>query len=362
MNAVVLYVGLTCFTLLCTGWIDCLECRRKGKLLVLLLVLWFFYALSSSGTDYVSYLYYYENFRFSDVFYSNQEVGFIVLNSALRGIISNPAVGIAAIKTLTFCLTMFAILRLSDQIEIGIALLMWYCLQYYDGYLVAMSLAAALVLLGISFMIKGNKSLVLICLILASLIHYSAIVVLAFYFVYTIVGQNRFSKLIRYCFYAGLFVVTALLPKVIEVSMNSVPVLRKYMIYTSNAGSGFGIMQFFYYMPIGMAIYYLYRNNLRNKASNIFVLFSWLGFFVAMMGYRVGIFDRMFVYYSANFILFVPYVLKDAKINMEQGRRRIFTLRADRFLLILYAVFRVFIFISEHFTLSSLDVFTFFWQ
>lgn len=363
MSPIGLYVILTFFVLVGAYIIDHTTKKYENIIkLIVLLVLWFFYALSNSGTDYEQYLYFYSMFEFSDLFSSSQEVGYIALNCILKMVIKNPVYGVVVIKTITFCLNSWAIFKMKDKIEIGTAIFVWFCLQYFSGYLIAMSLAASLVFLGTSFWLENKKRTTLCIYLLAFSIHYSAIVIIAFYIANWLIGNNRFSRVMKSAFFATLLIITGMLPKVVELGMEYIPALRKYSIYTSTVGTSIGFVQVIFYVPVWLSLLYLYRNNIRNSFGNFFGLFVWQGFAVAMMGYIFGIFDRMFIYFIPNFVLLIPYVLNDRLLNVKVGRKAVFKLRDSRILIYIYAVARLVIFLYEHYTISGLDKYTLLWQ
>lgn len=363
MRTLIFYLVLTIFTFIGTQIIDSTTNKYKSKKFIIVsFILWIFYALSNSGTDYSQYQYFYNSFKYADVFYSNQEVGYIVLNCLLKMVIKNPVYGLAAIKTMTFCLSFFALFRLKDKIEIGTAIFIWFCLQYFNGYLIAMSLASALVLLGTSYILDDKKILSLVFYVMAFTIHYSAIVILFFCVAYLLIGNHKFSRVMKVGYLLLLFFITAMLPQVIRISMLYIPALRKYSMYTETFGNSFGPVQFIFYLPAWLSLFYLHRNGIKNSFAKVFGVFVWQGFSIAMMGYILGILDRMFVYFLANFVLLVPYCLKDSTINVIRDKKSTFLLMGAKALLYLYATARLVLFIYEHYTISGLNNYTLLWQ
>ena len=338
--------------------------RYRKLCFVLAFILAFvFFALIKPGTDYVSYEAYYNNFVFRDLITSDQEPGYVLLNCVLKLFIKDSAIGIAVINTLTLVVSFCAIYSLRERIDLGASVFSWFCIQYFTGYIIAMALAASFVLLGMSLLLRKKDVKALISFLIASSLHFTALLVVAFFVCYKLIGNGGKSKLKRWVIIVLLFAATFALPWLIELLMKLLPAFAKYRKYTHDLGRSFGFGQLIIYVPVWFSLYYLDCNCTRDEIfRKVYDSFVWEGFSIAMMAYVIGMLDRMFVYFSSAFIFLVPYVIRHHRENRGNLKFALLKPRVDAFLFGVYCVMRFGLFMYEHYRMSGLDEIVFIWQ
>lgn len=361
MNALPIYIGILFFVFLTSL---CLNERpnNRGALTCSFLVLWFFYALSTTGTDYISYINYYEMFSWSDLLKTEQEVGYVILNCIIKIFVYDAAYGVMIIKTIVILNVYIALYRMRDKIQLGTSLFMWVCLQYFNGYLIAMALASSLVLIGMSYMVENKIWKAMIVFFLAATLHYSALIVVLFSIVYIILMQNELSGIKMFLYNVALIVVTVRITQFLPMVVNSIDVLSKYSIYIRNVDDRIGIMQVVFYLPLWVTAYSLVRDEADFKFKKLFNVLLWYGFAVAVMAYKYTIFMRMSTYFIACFVFFVPYVLKLLNEKSPQLRKGCYVVRGMTGIYFMYGIARACLFLYEHWTISYLGSFSFIWQ
>lgn len=239
---------------------------------------------------------------------------FYLLQLLLIKISSDPQFFIFIVALITNLLNVISFNKYKSYLELQVYL---YITSGY--YIVSMNgirqcLAAAIFLMCTKFIIKGKFKQYLICVIVISFIHQSALILIPLYF---IIRQEAWSKrviqmmvlsLIGVLFYEQLSVI---LFKAIEDT--------KYSVYSEYVFGGSSLMRTIVNsVPVILA--FLKRKEIKESwpESNVFINFSVINLVFVSFSMANMIFNRFTLYFQLyNFIL-MPFIIK----NCFKGKER----------------------------------------
>lgn len=340
--------------------LNCLD-RIKIKLLMISLPLLFILVTNDSCTDFYSYVRIFDKSSFSILSTTDQEVGWIVLNSLVKVITQDGIIGVNIIRGLTYAIFIFTIIRSKEYVDVGWAWIAFVCICYFNILSsVAFMLAAALVLLGYVDLIEKKYLRMTIELVLAVSFHYTAVIPFAAAFLYFICYSRQYTKKV----FVGLSVAGTLLIAfsaryVFMIIVNVIPVFSKYAKYGVYSASGTGLRQFLNYLPIFACLFFSARG-CRNRIMNISFIVALVGFAVGISSYSINNLLRTYLYFSFLFIIYLPTIVLNQEThkwygalfeNRKTGGAQIgivpFTSRSFKFLVLVYLLYRVFYLLSS---------------
>lgn len=276
---------------------------------------WIFFAFSSTGSDYKAYFSIYENASFSDSFFLSRttEKGYLIMNVILNHFIPNAYFGIAFIKTITLLLVWGGINSLRNQIHIGFAVMAYMALFYFQSFnLLRLSLSGSICFIAFVYLIKNKKKSAIFLTIFAITIHRSALlflITLMAYFLYRFSG--RIKSVYRILLLFAVLILTFLGKDIIIRTIESGLLGDRYSVYL-DINSTFGYAQLVFYLPVFFIIFDLLKTkSLRNSVFvELFYIWVFSGFTVALLGYGIGILTRAAIYFSPVFVIFIPYYMR----------------------------------------------------
>lgn len=335
--------------------------RIKNKLLMVSLPLLFVLVANDSCTDFSSYVKIFNKSSFSILSTTDQEVGWIVLNSLVKLITQDGVIGVNIIRGLTYALFVLAIIRSKEYVDVGWAWIAFVCICYFNILsAVAFMLAVAFVLLGYVDLVKKKYFRMAIELILAVSFHYTAIIPLAAAILYFICYSRQYTRKV----FVGLSVIGTLLiavsaKYVFMIIINAIPAFSKYAKYGIYSASGTGLRQFLNYLPIFACLFYAARG-CRNRIMNISFIVALVGFAVGISSYSINNLLRTYLYFSFLFIICLPTLVLNQETYKWQGNlfekektggAQIwivpFTSGSFKFLVLVYLLYRVFYLLSS---------------
>ena len=272
--------------------------------------LWIISCFTDIGADYESYS---DIIKLSaSLIESNGpiEIGFNGLCYALYSIFRDTDIVIFILKSLTLALFFYALYIIRKEAILYIALLSFLLLRFLEFYLISMQLSVALFLVSI-ISLSHNKILKFwIFYILSCSVHSSAIIIfvpLIMLFIFkgrtTLLPRKDILILIL-----GSVVVMALWLKITTFAISNILFFEQYGTYSIEGSSqGSGLMQYVYYLPIFITLFFQYKYNKWNFIDiNIFIIFSIFFFLMALMGYKIAILARMSAYALLIYFYFIP--------------------------------------------------------
>lgn len=335
--------------------LGCLE-RIKIKVLIVSLPLLFILVTNDSCTDFYSYVNIFNKSSFSILSTTDQEVGWIILNSLVKVITQDGVIGVNIIRGLTYGVFILAIIRSKEFVDVGWAWIAFVCFCYFNILSsVAFMLAAAFVLIGYVDLVKKKYLLMVIELILAVSFHYTAVIPLATAILYIICYSHQYIRKV----FVGISVVGTLLIAVSSryvfmIIVNMVPIFNKYAKYGIYSASGTGLRQLLNYLPIFACLFFAARE-CKNRIMNISFIAALVGFAVGISSYSINNLLRTYLYFSFLFIICIPALVLNQETykwygelfeKEETGGARIwtvpFTSGSFKFLVLVYLLYRVF--------------------
>ena len=340
--------------------LDCLY-RIKIKLLIVALPLLFVLVTNDSCTDFYTYVKLFNKSSFSILSTTDQEVGWIILNSLVKEITQDGVIGVNIIRGLTYALFILAIIRSKEYVDVGWAWIAFVCICYFNIFsTVAFMLAAAFVLLGYVDLVKKKYIQMATELVLAVSFHYTAVIPIAVAVLYFICYSHQYTRKV----FVGLSVVGTLLIAfcaryVFIILVNAIPIFGKYAKYGIYSASGTGLRQFFNYLPIFACLFFAAKE-CQNRIMNISFIVALVGFAVGISSYSLNNLLRTYLYFSFLFIICLPTLVlnqetykwyEDLFEKEKTGGAQIwivpFTSGSFKFLVLVYLLYRVFYLLSS---------------
>lgn len=181
---------------------------------------------SGIGIDYKAYLFMYNNVGFSSIFRSSEPL-YEFITYATKFIFQGQSWGIFLVTSL---LTLFIILKGAEffhkEASIAFVLFIYYMVYYIEGFnIIRQMLALALIFYSFRYLLNRNLIKFIITIIIAALIHNSAIIALVFYLI-----PYKFTKksaLWTTFFYGTLFLIPLLFDPIFKL-MSNLPIFSTY--------------------------------------------------------------------------------------------------------------------------------------
>ena len=325
---------------------------RKGFYITGFLGLWYCYAIATTGIDYTAYLREYQMLASvpnSKIFSSGFEVGYLLIAKLLVLVGANAKAALLIFRTISIVNIAVAIWVLQKDIDLFFAVFAYVCVLFFDGYHIVMMMATSFVLLGVSIALRGKMKVGIVLCAIAASIHYSG---LLFFVVFLVVyiGNKKNIQLPRWSILWIIAAIVALCAGwIVPLIVGKVGLLAKYRKYVVVTTQYFGIAQVFYYcFPAVSMMQILKKEN--DIYQRLFYSLIPIGFCVACMGYSFIVMDRMFEFFAANFIIFIPYYIEC--LNRRQVDGVIFNVQFStgiwKMVFLIYFILRAKIFISGH--------------
>ena len=314
-------------------------------------VLCFFVCFTDSGADYINYYQGIENeTTLTGVW--NMEDGqplFAFWSYLGMKIFINAHVVIFSMKAVALLLIFrtFYILRL--YIDIPLAIFAYVALLYFDSmYLISIHLATAFEFYAFALLVLGHNKKSFFFYILAIGLHFSSVVSILTYMLCLILvnrGKVCLYKMRTLIVCMGGIILFGSSFFFIEYLVFAVPAFSRYAIYLFDADSNNGgIFQYFIYFPPIIALYYLFFKEKEKTLYKYYsLIFTGVGFSIAMIAYHLPILTRVYFHYSIVFILFLPYAINRIKISSVIVPQKKILLSFSKMFLIIYFAFRLFL-------------------
>ncbi|MDB8558400.1 EpsG family protein [Turicibacter sanguinis] len=285
------------------------ERYKKLKIIILLAVVSIFVIVSGTRTgigDTYFYKHSYELLAQNPVMdWSGKDFGFTFLSLFLLTISTNPQilVFVTSLFTQTFNLLVLYQYRNLFELQVYMYVTSGYWLTSMNG--IRQALAASILFLGTSFLVKGKFIYYLIVVLIASTFHTSALIMIPVYFV---VRERPWSK--RIWQLIGLLVVCFVLYDIFEPIFYKLIADTSYSEYSviDEGGSSF-MRAFIGLIPIFLS--YIFKDKLLSKwpKSSIFVNMSLINGIILCFSMYNWIFARLTYYFQLyNFIL-LPFLI-----------------------------------------------------
>ncbi|OCA88292.1 hypothetical protein A8F94_10870 [Bacillus sp. FJAT-27225] len=311
-------------------------------LFISFIILWFFSAFRSVGADYLTYKEIFNNANDKEyIQYHGIETGYVLLNKLIRIFTHNEFLFLAFISLITTLLVFCTIYYFSSKIHVGLAVLAYTSIFYFQSYnLTRIYLASAIVLFASRFLFQKQYGSYILLVLIASSIHTSSIVMFLPLFLVLLFGNNK-KWIVGFLF---IFVLTCFIFVDYLIYFNISDRYEKYLVDT-NLGS-IGLGQMVIHAPLVALFLYLRRFELNFKIIHIFFVFIASSFAISMLGYAVPMIGRLFAHFTLPFLIFIPFGVW--QIRNEKEYKPVLVIA------ILYMVWRLFLYFSGYLFLDGI--------
>lgn len=264
------------------------------------------------GTDYINYAILYEDIRtggYAAVADQGIEIGFVAVCSFFSLFTQSPY---AMFLFFAFVINILIVLALRDNSSLFWFAVVLYLLKYtyYSTFnILRQSCAMAIVFYGTKYITKGEFKKYLICVLLASTFHVSALIMLPVYF---FVRLKAWSKgVLAVSLVLSLFYVfyDRLMPVIYSIIGNTA--YGKYEAVIAAEDRGSSILRVVVAgAPVVLAVIFRKRLAQRIGHSNIAVNMCLIALFMALLSQKELYFGRLGAYFNIYKLLLLPYFVQ----------------------------------------------------
>ena len=271
------------------------------------------------------------------------EPGYWVLNKLLSIITNIPQSIIIFTTFLTLFFLYKTLKHFKKSISIGVALFAFVSIFYFQSYnLARIYLTAAFLLFSFKYLYEGKNKKYAICVSIAVLFHYSAILMFFPFVSYFIYKKNK--KL----FYV-LLILFFLTVLIFIENLHYFNIFIRYSNYLSKGAVGsFGIAQFIFHLPFLLFIYFLKKKICPQPMYDLFVVYTMYSLMFSFLFYKIIVLGRISVFFNVLFIIIVPYFLMYLK--QQKNKKYI----SFSIMFTCYLIFRCIIYFREYLFLDEI--------
>lgn len=303
------------------------------------------------GTDYLSYydkFYYFEFESIFDIFrYTNKfEPAYLLIMYISKTIFNSPYVFFFISSFLINALIFKAAWRRKSYIPVSYTCFLFLCLQYgYSLNIVRQFMAMGFILLAFEYIEKKQPMQYLLMILLATMFHYTAIIVLPFY----VLSNDKWRKKF---IYIGIFLVIFILTnlKLIEKIIDLIPFLANYKKYINFNGSInlkniFSVL--FTNFPIILLMCVYGRRLMKANKFNInYMFYCIVGILLKLLSFTAPHINRVSNYFDIVQIFLIPQI-----INFTTNKYEKLILK------ILIIIYGIFMFIYKFYICNGGEIF-----
>ncbi len=228
------------------------------------------------------------------------------------------------IATLSVLATYYAIYKLSGNIKLSVFIYISLAtfLFFFNG--ARQAIAASVIGVAIYYLMKEKIMGYVICVIIASLFHKTALIMLPFYFLL----RFKFSIRNMILFSAGSFLALYYFSTIISLFDSGA--IERYSVYENRNATGGYALTFFFFV-VSFILIFLRRKILKSKLKeydvylNMCVFSSLIYLVVTFTGSDVN-FLRLSLFFSMGYILIWPIVFKSVPIFKTSIFRAVFVI------------------------------------
>lgn len=269
------------------------------------------------GTDYANYLNLYKRWSslsIGDIIAKkNLEIFFIIIMK-IAYIFKTPQIIFIIYSTANILIIYKAIQTNKNKISVSLAFLL-FLLIYTSIVLnvIRQSLAVAIIAYSYKYIIKRNFKKFLICVILASLFHTTALIIIPFYFI-NYQKDGRKDKTIKLLITIGSVLVVIFYARLIGV-LTQINAFSKYLLYDNSIESN-NYMFFIKFLTFSLLLIFrkkLYNYNKKNKMYYYFLLVDLI---LYSTGFISPFIKRIALYFGISEIFIIsqiPKIIKEKK-------------------------------------------------
>lgn len=281
---------------------------------------------TDSGVDYYNYIAIiqrYKDIPLMDIWsVGSIEPAFVLFSQMVLFVFGNPHMVLFLLKLFTICAYFYTIYYFSDRISAFFSTFAYFAIVFPGSfYIIRQNFSCAMFCLCLCEMQgKRRRWLEAIYLLLASVMHYTAVIFFAVWLYDVFLsGSGKSRKWLIAVTVAAIIMVYLRFQTVMNL-LSGFWLLENYANYTSaiSEHEGSGILQLIYYLPI----FFIWWQYVRKKTTNLFlgelVILSAMSFAFAQLGYLFSAFIRMRYYSMPTFCILLPMLAFDAESPRDQ--------------------------------------------
>lgn len=222
------------------------------------------------------------------------------------------------------------ILNHKNDLNIGVAVLIFMIMNYFSMFtFVRLSIALVIIFNAYKYLVKQNKKMYIISVLLAAGFHYTAFIMLPIY--YLLNRKNRFKNARYFILFLLSFFLLVFFQHIGEIIFKGTKYYSYFVGERLGNLSG-GMNQLIIHSPLVLiAIIFRKRLVVKNEANRLYLELFFLGSFLMIFSIWLGILNRMLLYFLISQVLIFPQIFR----VLNKHETPLFS-----FLIITYYIFR----------------------
>lgn len=337
-NTIILYI----FIIFLTSWLshkaqgyNSNDNRNRTKRYFILIgvILSLFLGLRgvTVGADTLQYRNIWENCNIRGYDFGTIEYGFRYINQVLASIVNDGRFGVLFFSSITIYLFLKGIYEYGKDINYFLAVSSFSFIFYLQSLnLLRIYLAAGFLIFAFKYIYKDeNYVKYLFCILVASFIHSSSLVLL---FPLMMLWIYRKNKSIACILYIAAFGIIYSLKDLLFAYVT----IARYSAYAdSNEVNEIGLLGILEFLPVFYAIYYIVRHKLSGWKYDVIVAFSSVAFLFRILSYFISAVGRLSIQFIQVYVLLFPLLVGSIGVTNSKTNKKIIILYT------LYLIFRL---------------------
>lgn len=269
------------------------------------------------GTDYNAYKFMYNNSPNILIDNETSEVGFLLLCKLLNKITSDAQIMFLLTSIIIYTCIVITLKRKSKIFELSMYLFITSYMYYSSMNILRQWIASSIIFLGIDYLINRDWKRYFLIVIIASLFHTSAVIMI---FVYFIINHKFISK--KTLLMILIFMVIFMSYDTFLTGFFEILEFTKYSSYQDefiNIDRGVNILRVLVYIiPIAITVIF-YKGIKLNSSKDIDVIMnlSLINMILMIFGIKHAYFARLCVFFEPYYLLLIPSFvnISDKRMN-----------------------------------------------
>ena len=263
-------------------------------------------------TDFKSYEILFENVDNYDITNSVFELGYLILNKITKLLINDSQVIFLITSLIVLILIVRTVYKYSSKLELSMYLFINLYFYYESLNIIRQYIAIAVMFYAVKYVYNRNFIKYILCILVASLFHTSAIFSFPIYFMYNFKLTN--VKILK-----GLLVSMIIL-NLVQPVFNIISLfIPRYSYYSGGELFSTGTYRSIIIMGTIFFIAYIKRKTLiqNDYKNNLYINVLFIAFMLSFMGLKSVLFIRIMVYFSIYSIMIIPNIVNtfDTKLK-----------------------------------------------
>jgi hypothetical protein len=205
-----------------------------------------------------------------------------------------------------------------------------------------MYLTASFLLYSFKYLSQGKHKKYAICVAIAVLFHYSAILMFFPFGVYFVYKKNKIF------FY--LILILVFMGGVISIAnIHKISIFARYSAYLKRIfDTPFGIGQLIYHLPFIMLGLHLRKKKCKHPMYDFLIVYTMCSLLLSYLSYKIHMLGRISIFYNILYLIIAPYLLNYLKQIKDKKYR------AYNLMFVVYIVFRCIMYFKEYLFLDGI--------